>query len=272
MDKIDVASLKEPQATLLMPLWARAEETRREQPILCDEKAAEIIAALDYDFDSFKRKSVPQADYCIRVSIVDRLVSEFLAAHPTATIVELGVGLDSRYERLDNGQAKWIAFDLPAVIELRKQFFTSSARRLMISGSLLDDRWHQQIADLLAEPVLFVAEGVFYFFKDEEVRTMVRGLVGLATNGRLVFDAQSPLFLRFNNLRHPLKDSRLTFSLGSPRVVETWNPSLRIEKYVGFGDAPYYDNLMNRVAWSARWGRRLFPPCRHLFKIVQVGW
>ena len=272
MGKIDVASLTEPQATLLMPLWARAEESRREHPILRDDKAAEIVAALDYDFDLFKRKSVPQADYCIRVAIIDRLVSEFLATYPRSTIVELGVGLDSRYERLDNGQAAWIAYDLPAVIALRKQFFPASDRRWMVSGSLLDEQWQQPIANLVAEPVLFVAEGVFYFFNAADVRKLVASLINLVPSGHLVFDAQSPLFLLYNNLRHPLQDSRLTFALGSPRGIAEWDSRLRIEKYVGFGDLPYYQNVMHRVAWPARWGRRLFKPCRHLFKMLQVGW
>ena len=37
-------------------------------------------------------------------------------------MVELGTGLNTRFERTDNGTAHWIDLDLPDTIALRRQF------------------------------------------------------------------------------------------------------------------------------------------------------
>jgi hypothetical protein len=38
------------QETLLIPLYARAKETLRAQPLLVDDKAPELVRSIDYDF------------------------------------------------------------------------------------------------------------------------------------------------------------------------------------------------------------------------------
>jgi O-methyltransferase involved in polyketide biosynthesis len=38
-------------------------------------------------------------------AILDGWVRRFIAQHPTATVVELGTGLNTRFDRLDNGTA-----------------------------------------------------------------------------------------------------------------------------------------------------------------------
>jgi O-methyltransferase involved in polyketide biosynthesis len=42
-------------------------------------------------------------------------VQAWLTQHPTGTIIEIGCGLNTQFERLDNGQAQWfelIAFGM----------------------------------------------------------------------------------------------------------------------------------------------------------------
>jgi O-methyltransferase involved in polyketide biosynthesis len=58
-------------------------------------------------------------------------VREFLARHPSGTVIELGTGLNSRFERTGNGSAHWIDLDLPDTIELRRRFFADTDRRQM---------------------------------------------------------------------------------------------------------------------------------------------
>lgn len=41
------------QETLLIPLYARAVETRKEHALLRDPRAEEIVASIDYDFGRF---------------------------------------------------------------------------------------------------------------------------------------------------------------------------------------------------------------------------
>jgi O-methyltransferase involved in polyketide biosynthesis len=39
--------------TLLIPLWARAEETKLQNPIIYDKKALEMMDEIEYDFSKF---------------------------------------------------------------------------------------------------------------------------------------------------------------------------------------------------------------------------
>jgi len=272
--KRDVSKLTEAQSTLLMPLWARAMESRHESPLIRDSKAVEMVASLDFDFDLFRQKAVPQADYCVRAVVLDQLVQEFLDQNPGGTVVEFGVGLDTRFDRLDNGTVTWIELDLPHVVDLREQFFEATERRKILRGSLTETDWIPQVVSLANGPILFIAEGVLYFLTQAQVHSLLDHLAENFPESSFLFDAQSPWFLWFSNLRQPVKNAEMKFSLGSVRHLEDQHRDrqLRVERWVGFGDSPYYDSALKRVGRVKRWARKLCPPVRGMFKIVQVSW
>ena len=272
MPKIDSNTLSEAQETLLMPLWARARESKLPNPLIRDQQAEEMVAKLDFPFELFAQKSVPAVDYSLRASIFDQLIQEFLSNHPAATVVELGVGLDTRSDRIDNGKASWIGLDLPEVIEMRKTFLPETERKHMIAHSLLNPRWCEDVKQHCGETVIFTLEGVLYFFNESQVRELLSLMADHFPAASVIFDAQSPWFLKVSNARHPLQDSKLLFSLRNPASIETWDQRFQIKQYIGFGDSPYYDKGMKRLSHFRRWGRKLFPPSRHLFKIVHVNW
>jgi O-methyltransferase involved in polyketide biosynthesis len=119
------AELGAVQETLFIPLAARARETRRRRPILRDPKAAEILASVDFATQKYGR-SWGGGVTVLRTAIFDCWVSDFLAEHPGGTVVEIGTGLNTRFERVGNGQAHWIDLDLPDTIDLRRRFLTDS--------------------------------------------------------------------------------------------------------------------------------------------------
>ncbi|MFD4529465.1 class I SAM-dependent methyltransferase [Streptomyces sp. NPDC058470] len=128
------------QETLLIPLYGRAVENRNPDPALRDPRAEDIVASLDYDFARFD--NLPSLiGTVLRTSLFDRWAADLLTAHPTGTVVEIGVGLNTCHERLDNGQARWFDLDLPDVIDLRRTFFTDTPRRTMIAASVTDEAW-----------------------------------------------------------------------------------------------------------------------------------
>jgi len=258
------------QATLLMPLWARAVEAKHPRPIVRDEKSVAIVDSVDYDFRRFERRSVPIADYCIRSKIIDQLVSAQLETRPDSTVVELGVGLDTRFDRLDNGRVRWIEFDLPDVIDLRRRFFETSGRREMRSGSLLDADWIDSLSRATEKADLVIAEGVFYFLSNDQVRGVFADLATAFPGASVIFDAQSPVFLWFSNLRQPIARAELKFSVHRPRSLEKWDPRFRIARCVGFGDSPFYDGLMHRLSWYKRALGWAHPVTRRLFQIIQL--
>ena len=135
------------QRTLLLPLWGRAAETQKANPLLVDQTALAIVKAVDYDFQTMAGNLSPltQLAWIMRSVWTDEVVRGFLAKHPAATIVNVGCGLDTTFDRVDNGTLTWYDLDLPDVIDLRRHFIPETDRRIFISASLLESGWMEHV-------------------------------------------------------------------------------------------------------------------------------
>lgn len=179
------------QETLLIPLYGRALETRRKNGLLRDEKATAITDVLNYDFSKWRKTSSPLGA-CLRTVMFDEYVQAFLVQHPTGTIVEIGCGLNTRFERIDNGHATWFELDLPDSMALRRQFFDDEPRRTMLDASVLDMEWMTQVA-ATGGPWCFVSEAVLIYLDEQEVETVIRNLAARFSGSWLVMDTASQL-------------------------------------------------------------------------------
>lgn len=187
------------QETLLIPLLGRAAETKKARGLIQDPKAVEIIDALDYDFRKWE-KNPALVGASMRSLIFDQEVKAFLRAHPKGSVVEIGAGLNSRYERLDNGQAHWLELDLPDSMQLRRQFFEEDDRRSMISASALDTDWHEQVRKLPA-PYFFVSEAVMIYLESEDASRAVSALAKAFPEGQLFLDTTDSKMVQGQNLK-----------------------------------------------------------------------
>lgn len=257
--------------TLLIPLWARAQEQSRPDPIIIDPMAQRIVEALDYDFSRFTSQRVDGENFCIRSKVMDSLISDILRDSGPRTVIEFGPGLDTRFNRLGHLAERWIEIDFAEVIALRKRFFPEDASRQMLSGSMLDQEWMDKLRGTTNEPPLFIAEGVFYFFSRPQIRDFLGRLKTEFPGSSIVFDAVSELYLKLSNLQHPLANSRLEFALCPEAAdIPAWDPQMIIRNYIGFGDSPWYDGVMHRFAWWKRYAVRLLRPARHAFMVVHT--
>ena len=180
------AQLGAVQETLFIPLAARARESRRKRPVLRDPKAAELIASIDFDaakYDSGFGGPV----MVLRTAIYDFWVRQFLAEHPAGTVVELGTGLNTRFDRVDNGQVHWIDLDLPDAIELRGRFFTDTSRRRMVASSVLSEEWLPAVAGSPG-PYFFVTEGVLVYLPEQAVMETLARIAARFPGARLALD------------------------------------------------------------------------------------
>ncbi|MGW3974603.1 class I SAM-dependent methyltransferase [Streptomyces ardesiacus] len=181
------------QETLLIPLYARAAETRKEHALLRDPHAEEIVACLDYDFGRFD--GLPSlTGALLRTLLFDEWVADFLSAHPRGTVVEIGTGLNTRYERVDNGLARWFELDLPDVIALRRRFFTDTPRRTMVASSVTDEAWTAEVSAGGDGPCLFLAEAVLPYLDEADVHRVVDLLADRFPGSLLALDTAGPGF------------------------------------------------------------------------------
>ncbi len=244
------------QETLLIPLMGRAAETCR-GGLVDDPKAVSIVDQLDYDFSKWRRsRSLVGAS--LRTRMMDEDVSAFLMMHPTGTVIELGCGLNTRFERLDNGSCRWIDLDLPDVIALRRRFFADTYRRRMMSASLLDDSWLDEVGE---GPACFVSEAVLIYLDEADARRTLAKIATRFPGAWLVFDTTCRSMVegqgQHDAMRHLPKESWFRWSCDDPRLLEGVGPGLVLDRSRTFADAS--PKLRRRLPWTLRAMLRFTP-------------
>jgi O-methyltransferase involved in polyketide biosynthesis len=208
------------QRTLFYPLLARARETARARPLLRDVRAVELVHAIDFDYS---RYAAPGAsiNVVLRTMIFDWWVRQFLAGYPGGTVVELGTGLNTRFERTDNGSVHWIDLDLPDTIALRRRFFADTGRRQMVAASLLDEDWLADVARLPG-PYFFVSEGVLTYLTEPEATGALARIAARFPGARLAFDTYSALSLANEHKMAAKRGiARWQWACDDPRTLES---------------------------------------------------
>ncbi len=262
---ISVDALRGVPETLLYPLYIRAVESQRPDPLLKDELAASLIASLAYDFSRYAgEKDVNRVFVLLRAREFDRAVSRFLEAQPDGVVIEIGCGLDTRFHRLDNGRVTWFDLDLPDVIAVRSRLLPEAPRRRMIARSMLDLDWLEAIGTPPGERVLIVAEGVFPYFEAAQVKTLVLALLGRFPGARLVFDIIPPFERWLSRATQVIQASGARVRWGAWRgnALEPWHPDLRLTREWHYLDVP--EPRLGGLQTLFR-----LPGLRGLFKVVE---
>ena len=188
------------QKTLFMPVWARAVETTKEYSFLVDRTALEIMDTVDFDFSQMtdNLEEISQIAWIARCKRFDLIVSRFITDHPLGTIVNIGCGLDTSYERANGSAIRWYDLDLPDVIELKRKFQKETAGRKFISCSFLDTKWFEGI--VIKDSILFISAGVFVYFEELEIRDFIIKVADRFDDCEMFFDVTSPKGLEIANL------------------------------------------------------------------------
>ena len=95
----------------------------------------------------------------------------FILSHPGCTVVNLGCGFDTRFWRIDNKDCRYVEIDLPEVVAVEARDPEGSPRlrshRPFGPGPFVDRRGHHGWKQHLV-----LAEGLFMFLPEQEVRTL----------------------------------------------------------------------------------------------------
>jgi O-methyltransferase involved in polyketide biosynthesis len=244
------------QESLLVPLYARALDSLKKRPILKDPKAVEMVQSIDWDFRRFNQRRRVVA-CTLRTAMFDEWVKGFLSRYPEGTVVEIGAGLNTRFERLDNGTLHWFDLDLPDAVELRRKFFTDSGRRVTLAGSILDPGWMAAVRQSPG-PYCFVAEAVFIYLTEQEVKAALAQIAGNFPRVSIAFDTATLKAINHENKDHARRklEARFAWACEDPREIERWKIGLRLVESRSMMDLP--DSFL----WS-----RLSLPMRAAFRV-----
>lgn len=231
MDKIKV-DLGHLQKTLFMPVWARSIESNKPKPVINDPIASQIIDSVDFDFSFMTQnlKAINQIAWIARCKKLDEIIIGFLNENPDGTIVNIGCGLDTTYERIDNQQVKWFDLDLPDVIELRSKFLKQTDNRKFIASSFTERGWFEEIKT--DKKILFISTGVFVYFEESVIKEFIINLADRFEGSELFFDVTSPKGVQVAN--QVIKDSGLDgnsffkWGLTDKTIITTWDKRLKL--------------------------------------------
>ena len=220
--------------TLLLPLYIRAIESQRPDALIKDEQAVALIKQMNYDNSWITKMRVDEEDrvgLVLRNRELDRYASDFLVRNPDAIVVHIGCGFDSRFERVDNGRVEWYDLDLPDVIALRRNLIGDEGGRYhFLACSAFDDAWLDTLIIHRQRPFLFLAEGVFMYFEEAQIKSLVLMLYDHFPCAELAFDAFSPLLVRMNNLRisRTKIGARYRWGLKGGQELERWGDGITL--------------------------------------------
>ena len=251
-------------ATSFVTLYCHALETLSDDPVLSDPKSVEITTELNKIL-SLSKNTLDRilvsgtldtklvVHIAIRAKKYDDYARDFLKRFPDGVVVNIGCGLDSRFLRIDNGRVVFYDLDLPEIIAIKKDFFKETERYHLIASSVLDSGW---MAPVLRHkgPFLFMAEGVFMYLDEKEVRSLVLKIQETFRGSELVCEVVNSLWLRpllkkmldFKMQRelHLGKDATFRSGIRDGREMEQWHDGIQF-----LDEWSYFDSEEKKLGW-----------------------
>jgi len=248
--------------TAFLTLYAHAKDAQTAAPILADNSSVKTFQMLKEKLEKsgkvlhkkmlsgkIDKKSV--VHIAIRAKKYDEYITDFIEKYPDASIVNIGCGLDHRFERIDNGRIEYYDLDLPDIINIKQQFFKETDRYQMISQSVLEFNWMEKIK---SKEVLFVAEGVFMYLQEEDVKSLFLALQENFPGSEMVCEVFNSIWLRKRwkkmmevKLQKELdlgKDAMFHFGIRDSDEIESWSDGLKL-----LGDWSYFDSDEKKLGY-----------------------
>lgn len=256
--------------TLLIPLKVQWQDNLRVRPILPDPKVADIVARLDLveAFDKFAPMPLLRGLVLLRKLVIDRLVRSEVAALPAgAMVVNLGCGLCTRFDRLDDGRVVWLEVDQASVAPVWQAAFAGApSRRRFIAADLDDDRLVEALALPSGCRPLFILEGVSMYLSEARMRGLATRLATHYPGAVLIFDAISNLAALATAWAPTIRvtGAQVTWGLDRvPRLAE-WGDGFAVVKDLALVSAG------RQVYGLLSWVLRLNPFLRTGYRVIAL--
>jgi O-methyltransferase involved in polyketide biosynthesis len=170
--------------TMLWALHNRASEARRPDTFLHDPDCIRICDSIAYDYE--RHFGRPDGPHAMRSRIFDDALRPWMKAHPGATVVELGCGLETQFQRCDDGKVRWVCVDVSEAIVVRERFLPESDRCRYIARSVLDLAWMDAVDR--DQHVFITAQGLLMYFPEPQVRRLVSAMTAHFAASEILFD------------------------------------------------------------------------------------
>lgn len=238
-------------STMLIPLWARAVEQIRKDPIIIDGKSLETMSLLGYGLDylDMQKQRMSQVGCCLRGKWIDDEVKKFIDENDGVQVIQLGAGLDARFQRIENVDKirYWYDLDLPDAMAVRKKVIPAeSENNLYLEMSLFDEEWMRLLSSNNL-PTLIIAEGVFMYFDDVQLKDLFSSIRKYFPQTTFLLDSV-PSYLvgkarHHDSLHKHNKNVEFTWGVETGEDLCKLNEGIKIEKFEYMSDLPRADRF-----------------------------
>ncbi|ALG15306.1 polyketide synthase [Kibdelosporangium phytohabitans] len=230
---------------MLATLYGRALDSRRPNSVLNDVEAARAVTRIDYDFRKTKMEGTSAVGVAIRAKVLDDWTRSFLDTNPTATVLHLACGLDTRVQRVSPPDTvRWLDLDLPDVVALRTRLLDlPSGDYRLVGASVTSDSW---LDDVPADrPTVAVFEGLSMYLHKQDGKRLIERITNRFPSGQLLFDCYGSLGIKLQKLVPAVRNAGATLRWGidDPHEIETWHPGLTCLDALRSVDMPGLENL-----------------------------
>ena len=252
--------------TALVTLKCHVQDVTEDVPILNDKSSLKVFEFLNTHLNE-TGKSILNRDVkknlekhtALRAKRFDDYAIDFLQKYPEAAIVNIGCGLDNRFERIDNGKCTFLDIDLPDIINLKQNIFPAANRYKQIGQSVFDFSWFEVLPK---QPVILLAEGVFMYCNENDVKRLFDKIHTSTPGAEIAFEVFSSKWLKGwrkfivdLKIRKQLKfgeGASFKFGITDSNEIESWS-----EHYKLIEDWCYFDvikpnakDYLRKIQWT----------------------
>lgn len=185
----ELLALTDVEKTLVIPLWARAEETNV-GGLLDDHLSVQLIESIDISIFNFQQLSPFIKNYLLtaianRTIIIDNMLNTIDGTGKT--VLNFGCGLDTRYSRFANKFDMWYDIDLDSVIEIRQKLISEQDGYKMLSGDITQNSVIPE--QVSGDNFIVVCEGLLMYFTDSQVMSFFNKVINELRKGDIIFES-----------------------------------------------------------------------------------
>lgn len=205
--------------TLYIPLYGKASVSKK--GIILKDKKAEMI----WEKEGFELKGKAKSKWLtyymgMRSAVFDAWVKEKLIQYPSACVLHIGCGMDSRIERIGNRENAWFDIDFPSVIEEREKYYQEHENYHMLCADASKTEWIAKLPE--NDNVIVIMEGVSMYLKLQELVQLMNALQKHFDNVHMFMDCYTEFAAKATKYKNPINSVGVqeVYGLDNPEYLE----------------------------------------------------
>lgn len=197
--------------TLYIPLYGKASVSKK--GIIIQDKKAEMI----WEKEGFELKGKAKSKWLtyymgMRSAVFDTWVKEKLRQLPSACVLHIGCGMDSRIERIGAIQNMWYDIDFPAVIEERKKYYQETKNYVMLGADASKTEWIEALPS--DKKAMIVMEGISMYIAFPELTNLLSALNQHFREVKILMDCYTVFAAKASKYKNPINEVGVSVTYG----------------------------------------------------------